>query len=89
MATQFFTRSEKAQLGFACNQKADGSLWAGKGYECPLAEQIDRVTAEAVAAALRECRGDRMGHFWINLAKRIVTMQVGLSVDNHVVQGPF
>lgn len=89
MSTQYFARSEKAQWGFARNQKADGSLWAGKGYECRLAEQFGRYTAGVVARALRECRGDRMGRFWINLAKKTVTMQVGASDDNDVDQTDF
>jgi hypothetical protein len=88
MATQFFARSEKAQWGFACNQSADGRLWAGKGYACPLAGQFPD-DAEAVRQALEQTRGDRNGHFWVNFETRIVTIQIGASYENTVEQTAF
>jgi len=89
MVTNFFPRSEKAKWGFACNQSVDGSLWAGKGYECPLASQIGSETAEAVAQALEAKRRNRCGRFWINLGTRTLTMQVGASFQNKVDQTRF
>ena len=89
MATTFYPRSTKAQWGFACNQSADGRLWAGKGYECPLEDQLGFETAEALQESLEQTRGDLTGHFWVNLAKRTVTMQVRESFENNVVTKSF
>ncbi len=89
MATQFYSRSAKAAWGFACNQSADGRLWAGKGYERPLASELGTDTAEAIQLALEKRRGDRSGRFWVNLAERIVTMQVGPSYENEVRQAQY
>jgi len=89
MPTKFFSRSHKAQWGFACNQSADGRLWAGKGYECPLASQVGDDTAEAIEQALEQTRGNRCGHFWVDLAKRIVRMQIGASYENEVDEASF
>ncbi len=89
MTTQFFSRTAKAQWGFACNQSANGRLWAGKGYECLLGDQFGEEIAEAIAQALETGRGNRNGRFWVNLATRTVTMQVGLSFENDVLQAEF
>jgi hypothetical protein len=89
MATTFIERSVKAGWGIPCNQRADGSLWVGKGYECPLGEQLDDEIEEAVREALETGRGDRNGRFWVNLKKRIVTMQVGASYENRHHEEPL
>jgi hypothetical protein len=89
MAVVFFTRNRKSEWGFACNQRADSRLFAGKGYGCPLASQLDSETVEAVEESLEQTRGDRCGRFWINLATRTVTMQVGASYENQVDQASF
>lgn len=88
MATKFFSRSEKAQWGFACNQSAAGRLWAGKG-ERLLAAQLGHEIAEAVDQAIEQTRGNRCGRFWVDLENRTVTMQVGASDDNEVDQADF
>ncbi len=67
MATAFFGRSEKAGWGIPCNQRSDGSLWVGKGYECELGEQFGHEIEEAVREALEVGRGNRNGRFWVNL----------------------
>lgn len=82
MSTMFVERSEKAGWGIPCNQRANGSLWVGKGYECELGEQLSSEVEEAVREALATGRGNRGGRFWVNLKKRIVTMQVGASHEN-------
>ena len=51
MATAFIERSEKAAWGIPCNQRSDGSLWVGKGYECELGEQLDSEREEAIQEA--------------------------------------
>lgn len=81
-ATTFIARSQKAAWGILCNQRADGSLWVGKGYECGLDEQLGSEIEEAVRVALAVGRSDRNGRFWLNLKKREVTMQVGASYEN-------
>jgi hypothetical protein len=82
MASVFIPRSEKATWGIPCNQRADGSLWVGKGYECGFAEQLGDETEQAVCEALEAGRGTRNGRFWVNLKRRTVTMQVGASYEN-------
>ena len=84
MATMFIKRSEKAAWGIPCNQTADGRLWVGKGNgdECALGEQLGSEREKAIREALETGRGDRNGRFWVNLKKRIVTMQVGASYEN-------
>jgi hypothetical protein len=89
MTAKFFSRRTKAQWGFACNQSADGRLWAGKGYECSLADQLGSDVAEAIAQALEETRGNRNGRFWINHAERVVTLQVGAPHANDVAEASF
>ncbi|HEV2548664.1 MAG TPA: hypothetical protein VGU20_15090 [Stellaceae bacterium] len=85
----FISRQVKASWGLPCNQSADGSLWAGKGYEKGLEGQFGHSVAQAVRQALARVRGDRCGRFWIDLEERTVTMMVGDSVDNEVVTEPF
>jgi hypothetical protein len=75
--------------GSLATKKHDGSLWAGKGYECSLAEQVGEEYAQAIARTLENTRGNRCGRFWINLAKRIVTMQVGAAYENEVEEAQF
>jgi len=89
MQTVFFERSEKAAMGIPCNQKSDGSLWVGKGYKCPLAEQLGAEIERAVRKALERGRGDRNGRFFVNIAKRTVTMYFGASYDNDVKTETF
>jgi hypothetical protein len=89
MAVEFYNRSEKAQWGFPCNQRSDGSLWAGKGYQCSLAGQFGADIANDISEALAEGRGNRNGRFWVNLATRKVTMYVGASEDNDVDRVSF
>lgn len=82
MAVTFIEQSEKAGWGIPCNQRADGSLWVGKGFECGLGDQLGSETEETIREALEVGRGNRTGRFWVNLKKRIVTMQVGASHEN-------
>lgn len=82
MATTFIERSEKAGWGIPCNQRSDGSLWVGKGYECELGEQLGIEVEESILKVLAAGRGNRNGRFWLNLKKRTVTMQVGASYQN-------
>lgn len=82
MATAFIERSEKAAWGIPCNQRADGTIWVGKGFRCSLAEQLGDEIEEAIREALEAGRGNRNGRFWVNLKKRTVTMQVGASYEN-------
>lgn len=78
----FVPRSEKAKMGLACNQSADGRLWAGKGYELPLDGQFGELLAARLARAIRKTRGDRCGRFWVNLGASTITMAVGASSEN-------
>ena len=80
--SDFIPRAVKASWGFPCNQKADGSLWAGKGWECPLADQLGERTAADIRKAIERTRGGRNGRIWVNLKRRAVTMAVGESSDN-------
>jgi hypothetical protein len=82
MKTTFIERSQKAAWGIPCNQRANGSLWVGKGYECELGEQLGSDIEARVQEALEAGRGDRNGRFWVNLKKQLVTMQVGESYEN-------
>jgi hypothetical protein len=82
MPVDFIPRAVKASWGFACNQKSDGSLWAGKGFECPLEDQVGEVIAADILSAIEKTRGSRYGRFWINLKSRTVTMAVRASADN-------
>jgi hypothetical protein len=85
----FIPRAVKAAWGFPCNQKADGSLWAGKGYECPLEDQVGERMAADIRKAIEMTRGGRNGRFWINLKSRTVTMAVGSSADNEYDSAVF
>ncbi len=78
----FISRAEKASWGIPCNQKADGTLWVGKGYEKSLDGQFGHTVANAVRHALSKERGERYGRFWTDLEERKVTMAVGDSADN-------
>jgi len=89
MGTVFISRHEKAEWGFACNQSADGKLWAGKGYVRTLEGQLGPSDAAAVASALKNGRGDRMGRFWLDFENRIVTMMVGESHLNNYLQTSY
>lgn len=80
--SEFIPRAVKASWGFPCNQKADGSLWAGKGYECQLEDQLGQRTVADIRKAIERTRGSRNGRIWINLKSRSVTMAVGESSDN-------
>jgi hypothetical protein len=80
--SEFIPRAVKASWGFACNQKADGSLWAGKGFECTLEDQLGEDTVGEIRTAIENTRGGRNGRFWINLKLRTVTMAVRESADN-------
>jgi len=89
MGTISIARKVKAAWGFPCNQSVDGKLWAGKGYALTLAEQLGAHIAEPAAVVLRRERGFRMGHFWIDLKKRILTTMIGSSEENKYMQVPF
>ena len=89
MSVAFIPRAEKASWGFACNQRSDGSLWAGKGFECPLEDQLDEEMVEGLRKAIKKTRGARNGRFWINLNSRTVTMAVGESADNKYASAVF
>jgi hypothetical protein len=89
MASVFIQRSEKATWGIPCNQRADGSLWVGKGYECGLGEQLGDGIEQAIREALEVGRGSRNGRLWVNLKKRTVTMQVGAGYKNRQHTEPF
>ena len=86
MGTVFIARKVKAAWGFPCNQSVDGKLWSGKGYAVTLEEQLGAAIAEPAAAALRRERGFRMGHVWIDLKNRILTMMIGASDENKYMQ---
>lgn len=81
MATIFIERSTKAGWGIPCNQRADGSLWVGKGFECEFGDELPDIE-EDVREALEIGRGNRNGRFWVSRKKRTVTMQVGASHEN-------
>jgi len=83
-APAFIPRSEKASWGIPCNQNAQGELFVGKGMTCPFASQFPEITAR-VQRCLSENRGDRNGHFWINMATETITMQVGDGADNETL----
>jgi hypothetical protein len=87
--SEFIPRAVKASWGFPCNQKADGSLWAGKGYECPLEDQFEEDMVSDIRNAIQRTRGSRNGRFWINLKSRVVTMAVGESSDNEYDSAVF
>ena len=78
----FISRDEKASWGIPCNEKSDGTLWAGKGYRKSLSGQLGRAIADAVRHALRRERGERHGRFWTDVEERKVTMAIGESADN-------
>jgi hypothetical protein len=82
---KFVPRNEKAKWGLACNQSADGRLWAGKGYERPLGGQFPDE-AEAVRQALEQTRGNRNGRFFVDFENRKVTMYVD---ENRTEQADF
>jgi hypothetical protein len=87
--TEYVPRAEKAGWGFPCNQKVDGSLWAGKGFECPLEEQFEDEVVAAILQALEDTRGNRGGRFWVNLKTRTVTMMVGDGLSNKQKKARF
>lgn len=89
MGNVFISREEKAEWGFACNQRADGTLWAGKGYRRTLEGQLGADVVGAAAIVLTHERGPRMGRFWIDLENRIVTIMIGESHENKYTQVPF
>lgn len=89
MPVDFIPRAVKASWGFPCNQKSDGSLWAGKGFECPLEEQFEEAMVADILSAIERTRGSRYGRFWINLRSRTVTMAVGASADNEYSSAVF
>ena len=78
----FISRDEKASWGIACNEKADGTLWVGKGSQKSLSGQLGQPIHTAVLAALRRERGERYGRFWVDVEDRKVTMAVGESASN-------
>ena len=87
--SEFIPRAVKASWGFLCNQRADGSLWAGMGYECPLEDQFDEDMVSDIRSAIQRTRGNRNGRFWINLKSRMVTMAVGESSENEYDSAVF
>ena len=78
----FISRQEKAAWGIPCNQKADSSLWVGKGYEKSLDGQLGPRVAVDLLIAISAVRGDRCGRFWVDMEEHKVTMAVGNSADN-------
>jgi len=82
----FKSRDEKAEWGLPCNQRADGSLWAGKGYRKALEGQFGTSVVRAIARAINSKRDDRCGRFWVDLEAKLVTMAVGESADNRYEQ---
>ena len=89
MGTVFISREEKAEWGFACNQSADGTLWAGKGYKRKLNGQLNVTEVAAIATALKKGRDNRMGRFWIDRENRTVTMMVGESQLNKYMKTSY
>jgi hypothetical protein len=88
MAT-FIARKVKASWGFACNQNADGDLWAGKGYEKRLSGQLGKKADVEILAAITTARGNRCGRFWVDMESLTITMAVGISSDNEYEQVTF
>jgi hypothetical protein len=80
--TTFIPRQEKAKWGIPCNERADGELFVGKGYQETLTRQLGSSLAADVRRAILKARGDRRGRFWLNIASRQVTMAVGESAAN-------
>jgi hypothetical protein len=78
----FISRDEKASWGIPCNQKADGTLWVGKGFRKTLSGQFGATVASALLNALNKERGERYGRFWADLEECKVTMAVGESANN-------
>jgi hypothetical protein len=86
---EYISRAEKASYGLPCNEKSDGTLWAGKGYEKSLHGQLGEKIADAVRQALLAKRGERRGRFWVDVEERKVTMMIGESVENKNVTVTF
>jgi hypothetical protein len=87
--TVFISRQVKASWGLYCNQNAEGVLWAGKGYEKRLSGQLGKKAETDILAALTSGRGDRNGHFWVDMEERTVTMMIGEATDNKYKQVKF
>lgn len=85
----FIAREEKASWGFPCNQKADGTLWAGKGFKKTLTGQLGLKPTVEIQRALTKARGSRNGRFWVDFEERQITMAVGDSGDNKYDQCKF
>ena len=88
MATTYIPRQEKSLWGIYCNQNAEGELFVGKGWGTTFASQFPDIAAR-VQRCLMSHRGDRNGHFWINLATSTIEMQVGDGADNTTRQARF
>jgi hypothetical protein len=88
MAGAFISRHEKSTWGVPCNQRSDGQLFVGKGYGTSFASQFDEITTR-VAKCLADNRGDRNGRFWVDKAKKTVTMAFGESSENKYLTRPF
>lgn len=89
MATNFIPRQEKSSWGIPANQNATGELFVGKGWGTPFSSQFPPDITTRVARCLAENRGNRNGHFWVNLATKTVRMQIGDGADNKTQPAKF
>lgn len=85
----FVPRQEKAAWGIPCNQRADGTLWVGKGFQTTLESQFGAIIGADIRRALSTLRGDRCGRFWVNLATRLIKAAVGESAENDYADVSF
>jgi len=86
VATTFFSRQVKSSWGIPANQNAEGELFVGKGWGTPFNTQFSQEITGRVTRCLKKNRGDRNGRFWVNLGKETVTMMVGDSADNQILE---
>ena len=89
MATTFFPRQVKSSWGIPANQNSEGKLFVGKGWGTAFSTQFSQETTSRVTKCLTKNRGDRNGRFWVNLKEETVTMMVGDSADNQILEAKF
>ena len=86
MGAKFIPRKVKAEWGIGCNQRADGTLWVGKGYGRTVEEELGTDIAASAAVLLRRERASRAGRFWIDPNNRCVTIMIGEGDENEYRQ---
>lgn len=89
MSTDYISRQEKSTWGIYCNQNVYGELFVGKGWGTTFSSQFSADITTRVKHCLTKHRGDRNGHFWVNLAKGTVTMMIGDGRENETLEAKF